>query len=172
MTRINSKNKAAGFTMIEILIYLALFGIMLGGAVLAAYSLLESSGRNQARAVLQEEGDFLVNKINWALSNISSVQTPTSSSLCITELDSTIGTITIDLPAAGSDMRLTRSATCGTGTPNNLNNANVKVSGLSFVHQGSGTNPEQVNTNFTLSANTPTGQAVTETFQNTKFLRK
>ena len=59
-----SGKSGAGFTLIEVLVYLALFGLIMSGAVVSAYQMFEASGRNQTRAMIQEEGDFIVAKID------------------------------------------------------------------------------------------------------------
>src|SRR5213078_842008 len=61
-----------GFTLIETLVYLALFAIMIGGIVAASYLLFESSNRNQTKAMMQEEKNFILGKINYALSGAKS----------------------------------------------------------------------------------------------------
>lgn len=56
-----------GVTLIETLIYIALFALLIGGGVSSAYVLIESSDRIGVHAMLEEEGNFLLAKINWAL---------------------------------------------------------------------------------------------------------
>ena len=74
--------------MIETIIYVALFAILMSGAVVAAYNLLEGSGRNENAIGIQEEGTFLNRKINWALAGASAVSTsPSGDSLTITRPD-------------------------------------------------------------------------------------
>lgn len=59
------KNK--GFTLLETMIYIALFGLIMSGSVVTAYQLLEGGRHNQTAITIQEEGTFLSRKINWAL---------------------------------------------------------------------------------------------------------
>jgi type II secretory pathway pseudopilin PulG len=59
--------KNRGFTLIEVVLYIGLFGILVGGVIIAAYQLLEGGDRNQVNILIQEEGTFLNRKINWAL---------------------------------------------------------------------------------------------------------
>src|SRR5581483_3447430 len=88
---------APGFTLIEVVVYLALFAILFGGAVLAAYNIVESSGRNQSKADIQQEGEFIIGKINWALSGAASVSSPgaglSSTILSVVKFDTTTVTI-------------------------------------------------------------------------------
>jgi prepilin-type N-terminal cleavage/methylation domain-containing protein len=54
-----------GFTLIETIIYLALFSIVIGGALAATTVLFEGAGRNTTEARLQEEGTFMLEKIAY-----------------------------------------------------------------------------------------------------------
>ena len=68
-----------GFTLIEALIYLALFALIIGGAMVAVYQIIESTNKTNGKVVIQEDVDFLLHKINWALNGATSVSvTPTS----------------------------------------------------------------------------------------------
>lgn len=161
-----------GFTLIEALMYMALFGIIIGGAVTAAYSIAEASTRSVTRSLVQEEGNFLVAKIGWVLSGARAVDDPavgnTGPSLSVTKWDTAIAhPIVVQL--VGTDMTISR----GTNPASILNNDNVQVSALSFSHAfGGGTDPESVEASFTVSARTPTGQIVNQNFKTIVYLRK
>ncbi len=159
-----------GFTLIETLVYLGLFALLLGGAVVAAYNVVESSGRNLTQAMVQEEGGFLAAKINWAISGATGVNLPllgnTSSEL---QLSKTSGAVDIDLdPATNKDMRIS----VGGGSALTLNNSNVSVTPLQFQHLGAANAAEWVTATFTLSVKTPEGHVIARDFTTTKYLRK
>jgi Tfp pilus assembly protein PilE len=156
--------RSRGFTIIETLVYLALFALLLGGIVSASFLLMESSGRNQTKAMMQEEKDFLVAKINEAMSGAQSVSTPSANasaaSLAVTKYGGTTAAISL---ASG---RLVYNGA-------NISNTNVTVSNLVFIHayQG-GANPESVEAGFTISAKTPNGATVTQIATTTRYVRK
>ncbi len=54
-----------GFTLIETIVYLALFSIVIGGALAATTLLFEGAGRDTTRARLQEEGNFMLDKVAY-----------------------------------------------------------------------------------------------------------
>lgn len=60
-----------GFTLIETILYIALFAMLMSGAVVAAYNLLEGGNRNKTAIGIQEEGTFINRKIHWALTGAS-----------------------------------------------------------------------------------------------------
>ena len=53
----------------ETMVYIALFGIIMSGAVVGTYNLLEGGRRNIDSTKIEEEGTFLNRKINWALTS-------------------------------------------------------------------------------------------------------
>ena len=170
-----------GFTLIELVVYLALFSLLFGGIVLAAYNVIEASSRSQVKAMLQEEGDFLVSKINWTLSSVQSVSSPSSTSVsCDAGIASTFLSVAKYSPPNGNPLAIALSGTDMTLTQGSnpsqiLNNSSVAVSNLDFIHaaaSGDGLVPESVCSSFTLSVKTPTGQTVSEDFSTTNFLRK
>jgi type II secretory pathway pseudopilin PulG len=172
----NKKNR--GFTLIEAAIYMALFGILMGGAVVAAYNIFEGSGRAQTRAMIQEEGDFLLSKISWVLSGTQAVTAPNSStmgsSLTVVKYDTSIGNpIVIFIPPGTFNLAMSTSSN---PTWEILNNTNVRISNLLFYHtlsSGNGVDPETVQFSFTVSATTPNGQTISENFPTTTIsLRK
>lgn len=166
-----------GVTLIELVVYIALFSLIIGGAIVAAYQIFESSGRSQTHAMIQEEGDFLLAKINWSLSGIQTISAPvlpsggvactSSNTLSVTRWDSAIGTLVIDV--LGADMRIAR----GGNQPNVLNNTNVTVSNLLFKYcYMGGSNPASIASSFTLRSRSPNGLPVTQDFFMTNYVRK
>ena len=76
-----SKKSGKGFTLIETLIYIALFGVILTGVITAAYPLITGAEKLSQRVVAESESTFVLHKIGWALSsapisNIDDVSMP------------------------------------------------------------------------------------------------
>lgn len=53
--KLNVQRKSYGFTLIEMLVYLALFALIMTGAFAGAYQLIEHSGRTREQVVQYEE---------------------------------------------------------------------------------------------------------------------
>ncbi|MCX6759556.1 MAG: type II secretion system protein [Candidatus Nealsonbacteria bacterium] len=171
------------FTLIETLVYIALFAILMGGAVVVAYTVFESAGRNQAKQILQQEGDFLIGKIEWVLSGVQTIASPPldplnptapiqSSILQIARYDGSSRTINTSEDCSGmtptSNIFLQKGTSCS-----QLNNSNVQINDLVFTRNpGEGINPESVSASFTLTARTENGMLINQDFSTTKYLRK
>ena len=65
-----------GFTLLEVLLYLGLFGYLIAAGTVGIYALLASSQRNDTRAYLAEEGTFLADKIAYEISEAQSDSAP------------------------------------------------------------------------------------------------
>jgi len=65
-----------GFTLIEVLIYSALLSIMMGGILMMTYELLRGAGKLTMKNTAEEEGNFVLRKINLALTGTSIISLP------------------------------------------------------------------------------------------------
>ena len=171
----NGMKFRAGFTLIETLVYLGLFSIIIGGAFVAAFGIIESNERNQTKAIVQNEGAFVLAKIDWALSGIQSVDSPPPdgtplerSLLSVTKYGG--GTIKISLPdPSNPNVEIQR----GTAPAKILNNSNVEITNLLFTHKKPADgNLESVEARFTVTARTLTGASFTEDFFTVKYIRR
>jgi prepilin-type N-terminal cleavage/methylation domain-containing protein len=164
--------KQKGFTLIEVLVYLGLFAILMTGLVATAFSIFESSDRDQTRVLMQGEGDFLIAKINWALTGTKNINEPfRGASGSRLSLEKWINpgiatTVVIELPA--KDMVIKRG-----GNPEVLlNNSNVEIENLLFTHNYESASQENVQVSFTIKAKMLNGMSVSQEFSTIKYVRK
>jgi prepilin-type N-terminal cleavage/methylation domain-containing protein len=156
--------KQAGFTLIETVIYLALFGIMFSGAIAGAYSIMESSNRNHAWAMAQEEGQFLIAKIGWAVSNAKSASVP-----AVGRLSAAVGSDNLEFALAGTDLTLARNVS----PAEPLNDSIAMITNLYFNDISlDGSGQKGIGYGFDLEAKTPNGGTVKSKFSSTAYLRK
>ena len=69
--------KKHGFTLIETVIYIGLFSFMLGGMLQSAFALMQSADVESANVQINEEMSFVMHKIDWMLSGVQDIQSPT-----------------------------------------------------------------------------------------------
>jgi type II secretory pathway pseudopilin PulG len=156
----------AAFTLIETLIYLAIFAIIIGGLVSTAYALFESSGRTQTKAMVQDEANFVMAKILSSMNNAKTVCVPVAGALgptlmLVTYSGTSCGSPDVTISTSSSDVFL---------NGNQLNNSNVSFGRLRFVHTASG-GVTKVEIDIDLSAKTPNGQTISHSASTTRSIR-
>jgi type II secretory pathway pseudopilin PulG len=156
------------YTLIETLIYLALFSIIIYGALGGIYALTASSERNQTRADVETEGNFLLAKITYEVSHSQSLSSPlvnaSSSTLALVSDDGS----TITYATSASVLNRTQN---GTTLP--LSSNTMQLSGLTFNLVSSttaGFSTKELQTTFQLSTTADNGQPYTETFSDSSYL--
>jgi len=166
------KKISAGFTLIETLVYLALFAIVIGGGIVAVYNIIEGTNANRNQAILQEEANFLLRKVDWALTGATSITTPAAAA--------SGGNLVINKSIGGVSTTLTFS-TCvanyvclqrAAAPAQSLNSGSIKVTNLKFQRSTSVPGkPDAITTTFTLTT-AQNGRTATQNFSTTKYLRK
>ncbi len=143
-----ASHRQAGFTLMEMMIYIALFGIIITGAVVGTYNLLEGSDRNIKATGIQEEGTFLNRKISWALSDATAVSVSGGGkTLTITRPD--LGT---QSPLVISGTGIIINITRGSGIAINLNSDRFQVTNINFIYTPSANGrPPSVQTTFQIN---------------------
>jgi len=160
------RNLQSGTTLIEVMIYLALFTIIIGGSLVSVHQIVESTNKLQSKVVLQEEANFILRKINWAINGatlMSAVATPPSLSITNPLQPPTDSPIVFDLN--NGYIRLKK----GSDLESNLNSQNVSVSNLVFTYTApDGDKPASIKASFTL---TEKEKGEKGNFETTKYLR-
>jgi len=122
-----------GFTLIETIIYIALFSVLIGGGLVTVYELIDGSGKLSAKNTVQEEGNFVLRKLNWALTGVSGITspssgTPLSNTLSVNKYDGN----RINVELNGTKIEIEESDNGNTFTP--ITTDNIKVSSLEFEY--------------------------------------
>src|SRR3989344_1181432 len=170
-------NKERAFTLIEVVIYIAIFSIMMSGVIIAIYGIFGATARNQTKALVQDEGNFILSKIEWILTGIEIASVGgnglNDNSLLVTK-EGTFERISVAL--VGSDMMITRNP------PNpsqSVNNSLIKIScdliQKCFIYHPPSEDEnivENVEVHFTVSATTSEGLSYSQDFYTIKYMRK
>lgn len=160
------RNHQSGFTLLETLIYLAVFSIVIGGGIIASFYIVDSGQKEKGGVNLQAAGNFILRKFEWAMAGASGISVASPTTLSV-EKDTSSGFPAAQNPLVfslnGPNLELKR----GTGAAAILNSTNAAVASLTFT--ATGTTPQGIEVRFTLSSgNSPKSQ----TFTVTKYLRK
>jgi type II secretory pathway pseudopilin PulG len=137
-----------GFTLIETLIYIALMAFILGAGVTTAYYLIDASARGKSEVNTIAEAEFLMRKIDWAMTGASDVDAVNKEvikggTLIKFSLSSTTAQVTVG------------------GVTSYLTSDRVKVTGLEFILIP--TDPKGVIASSTIDG---------KHFEVTKYIRK
>ena len=139
-----------GFSLIEVIIYIALMAFLTGAGITAAFFVIDSSQKNKGEVNVQAEGNFILRKIDWALTgaaDVSCTGTPCT-------------TLTVTKAGGPYIFSYDGSKYFQLGGLN-LNSSLVTVSGV--VYSIDATPPKKITADFTVN-----GKA----FNLTKYLRK
>ncbi|MDO8529911.1 MAG: prepilin-type N-terminal cleavage/methylation domain-containing protein [bacterium] len=155
-----------GFTLIETIIYIALFAMVIGGGLVAAHQIVQATDASYNHIILQEEANFMFRKIDWALTGATSISA-SGSTLTVFKLISGVSTPLV-FTLSGSDITLQRG-----GAPASiLNSSSIGASSVLFAKTtGINGKPDSIASSFTLTT-IQNGRPATQTFNFTKYLRK
>lgn len=100
--------KSHGFTLLETIIYIALFSMLMTGVLVTVYELIDSGTHNRMAVAIQEEGTFVNRKLSWALSGATAVSTPDPQTLIITHPSDIGYPLEIKITESAGQMQLSR----------------------------------------------------------------
>lgn len=139
--------KTRGFTLLEVLIYIALFGVLMTGAVVSTFQLLQGGERHQARVATQEEGTFINRKINWALAGATSASVSGGNVLSVVRPD--LGS---ESPLVFDGSTTTMTLKRGSGSSAPLMGSGLALGNTVFVvTPASGGKPSSVHVSFEIN---------------------
>jgi len=161
------KNKK-GFTLIEVIIYIALFTILMASTFVTAYQLIQGTDILNQKTVNQEEVNFVLRKINWVLSGVSSISSPSSFFPYSSELTVIkYGGLIVDICLDAGKIKIREGGgvvVCSANDFLPLTTDNVKVTTLQFQYLPPvGTSPAGITASTTINGFVAT---------TTKYIRK
>ncbi len=148
-----------GFTLIEILIYLALVSLIATISIASVYPLIDNYYRSQARLDIESETNFLMRKINWALMGAYSINQPasggTSTIFSVNKEGFSQNPIAFDV--SGENLRISLAG----AEPIVLNNVNVKIEKAEFENIFQSGLPSSVGIELSVKHSNPKSNAST-----------
>jgi hypothetical protein len=120
-------NKIKGFTIMEALIYIALFSFIISSGLFTALQIFEGSAQVQKIALREIELNFVLRKIDWILNDAVEVTIPSSNTLQVLHADGQL----YELISGGSLISLVKN-----GVPYNLSTPRLNISDINFSLSG------------------------------------
>lgn len=114
----------SGFTLLETIIYIALLGMIMSGALVTSYQLIDGASASDSKATIQEEGNFVLRKINWALTGVQSIATPISGCNSVLSVSKYDGT-NVAIRLSNGKVEISESGVGGTYLPITTENAST-----------------------------------------------
>lgn len=119
--------KNQGFTLIEIIIYIGLFSIMIGGLFVSVFQIIQNLGGVEEKITVEEEMNFVVKKIDWALNEMTAVNFPLSGTASSLDVDRNGDDVEIGMNGGNIAM-------CLEGECFDITSVNVNVDNLVFEY--------------------------------------
>ena len=158
-----------GFSLVEILLYIAILSIFLIVALDIFIASFDVAARSEAVSLVDEEASFLAKRLAFDIRRAQKITLPAALGEVSSQLDLLINSSTYSYSQSATSLILTTP----TGI-NNLNGNQVKITGLSFQKLGNPGKPQEtVKIKFTLesaSVERTKGPQV-KTFETTVGLR-
>jgi prepilin-type N-terminal cleavage/methylation domain-containing protein len=165
----NIEQKKSGFTLVEMLVYTAIFCLFMVG-ITSFINIMNASRRaNQAILEVNDQGAAAMRAITRAIRSARSVNAPlqaeSSASLSLqTGVEATEPTV---ISASNGALYITE----GDGDPVALTNDKVEISNVSFENLARAATPGTVRARFTLTPISPKGNNYSVDFYGTSSIR-
>jgi type II secretory pathway pseudopilin PulG len=147
-----NKKRKKGFTLVEIIIYFGLVSIILILIIGFSLNIFESTNKNNVYREIQQNGRFIMQKIDSAIKSASELNHPSSLGessdyLSLATQNSETDPIIIEL--SSEDIFITK----GEQDSYQLNSSQTKITNLEFLNISYPDNPGTIKTSLTISYN-------------------
>lgn len=143
MHKTREKKYTRGFTLIELILYVAILGIFLTGAVLFAWDVIYGRVKSQTQLEVIQNARLASKRIQIEVKNASSITSATGSTLTLATADASTNPTIIDLSSGRVRIGYGTSGSCPISSPCFLTSDNVSISNLTFTDLSTG-DSEQV----------------------------
>lgn len=168
----NKKNilsTRGGFTLVEIILYMALLGIFLITLTDIFKSIIDIQLENQSTSSVEQDGRYILARLAYDINRASSITTPSAAGESGSTLSFSKGSSVYFYFISANNLRL---QTFFPLTSANLNSSETKVSNLSFQRIGNAGGKDTLRIQFTLESTTErTAGSETRNFTTTIGIR-
>ncbi len=163
--KLRTENRlSSGFTLIELVLYIAICSIFLTASVSFAWDLIYGRVKSYAQEEVNQNMRFASKRIIYEMRNAQSINTVSASSISLQMADSARNPTIIDVSSNRVRIGYGSSGPCPTTSPCFLTASNVSVTGLSFTDLSSAPNSRNIKFTLTIS----TGAGAKKEFQETQ----
>lgn len=141
------KKQQRGFTIVELLLAMALMGGFMITLTTIFSSVLTVQSESQATSSVSHDGRFILARLSYDIQRAESVNTPPTLGATRTQLDIDIGGVSNNYSVSNGNLELNNNN--GTG---NLNGSETTVSNFSVTLLGNSGDKETVRVTFTVTS--------------------
>ena len=135
-----------GFTLIELILYIAIVTIMVSSLIPFAWSVIEGGTKSATEQEVSSNGRYIMERIKYEIRRASGITSVSLTSLSLTNFAPDTTTV---IDYSGGNVRINKN---GTGVIN-LNSNDVTIQNLWFTNYTSGSVTKNVQVNMTLRSN-------------------
>lgn len=148
----NNKNK--GFTLIELILFMAMFSVILIVLSNLFSAIVEKQLETESVSAVENDSKFITARLLYDISRADSVTTPATLGAQSASLSLVISGVTYTYALSGGDLRLTQGV-----QTDNLNGVGSTISALNFTRLGNATGKHTIQITYTITSDTvlPTG---------------
>lgn len=152
----------SGFTFIELILYVAIIGLIMTAAINFAFDLMTGRTKSHAQQEVSQNARLISKRIQYEIRNASAINSLSATSLCLASATAARNPTRIYL--SGNALRIGwggGGTTCATTTNDQTLTSNeIQVTGLTFQNLSSvGNTSQHVKFSFTLKTLNPGGRA-------------
>lgn len=140
----NIQKQNKGFTLIELILYIAILTIMMNALIPFAWNIIQAGAKSSTEQEVFSTARYVSERIKYEIRNASGINSVSANSISLTELVAANNPTVIDLSANQVRIKL------GASSPVVLNSTNTKVTDLTFTNYTSSDNKTK-NIDFTLT---------------------
>lgn len=154
---ITRRRSQAGYTLIELLLYVAIIGVLLGAVVGFLGTVTEARVKNQTISEVDEQGAAAMNYITQTIRNASSISAPAAGGVASTSLTLVVPTASLSptiISLSGATLQVKEGAAAAIP----LTNSKVQISNIAFKNLSRSGTSGIVQASFTISRINPTNR--------------
>lgn len=157
----------AGFTIVELLIYMAIMSILLVVLSNIFTSIIDVRLESESVSAVEQDGMYILSRFTYDIPRAQSITTPASLGASTNSLSIVVDGTAYTYAVNNNNLELTTSS--GTDV---LNSINTTISGLSFLRLGNSGGNNTIRITYTVTSVTlQNGNPETKQFQTTVGLR-
>lgn len=134
-----------GFTFIEAILYVSIVSIILSALIPFAWSIIETGSQSSIKQEISSNARYISEEIKYQIRNASGINSVSSSSISLSETNSTINPTIIAWTAPNVTIKQ------GTGSTVQLNSNDTNISSFTFTNNTSADNATK-NISFVFTA--------------------